>query len=188
MENMIEPCCIQEQLPKLMKVQKQGVFYSNGDWGVQKLMFSVSWLVARPAVNVLLLPTLDVFFCRYLADWLRKGWVTCMMIATQEDCSDMVASEFAGMEGMVGYVHRENLDVFGYMRYNNENRLVVSGPLSLTGNGSFSQFNYRLNCTAEEFGEVVDPLVGMWNTKLRKEKARLCADAKSFLKRKYVIK
>lgn len=185
MKNIIEPCCMHDQLPKLMQGAKSGVFYSNGDWGIQKLMFSVGWLVAHPAVTVLLLPSVDVFFCRYLLEWLRKDWSTCIILATKEDCTELVANELRGMEERVAYVCRKNLEAFSYIRYNDKERFVISGPLAVAGNGAFSQFNYQYKCSVEDFAAVVSPLVSMWSVKLRKEKLGKCKDIQEFFKRKY---
>ena len=68
MKNVIEPCCIATQLPQVMKTAKQGVFYSNGDWGVKALMNAVSYLVEKDATVVLLMPTVNVWFCRVLRE------------------------------------------------------------------------------------------------------------------------
>jgi hypothetical protein len=168
-----------------MQTSKQGVFYSNGDWGIQKLMFAVSWLVVHPAVTVLLLPCVDVYFCRHLVDWLRKNWSYCLIIATKEDCRKLIATELSGYESQVAYVWRKNLDVSMYARYNENNGFCISCPIALKGNGSFSQFNYLLNCDEDMFMEVLSPVVSLFSTKMKRERHKKHEKINEFLDRKF---
>lgn len=161
-DRIVEPCCIGNQLPVLMKKEKRGVFFSNGDWGVKKLMQAVSFFVEEDATVVLLMPTVDVFFCRMLVDWFGRDWMSCLILATQEDCREMVMRELDAVKDKVLYMHRKNLNTEAFIRYNAHQRLAVFGPMRVKGDGTFCQYSYVRGISPEDFGEMVGPIVSLF--------------------------
>ena len=185
MKNVIEPCCIQSQLPRLMEEAKQGVFFSNGDWGVEKLMSAVSYLVDECATVVLLMPSVDVFFCRTLVKWLSRNWMDCVILATKEDCGVLVSNELKGYETRVLYQCRKNLATEAFVRYNERKKLVVFGPMRVKGSGEFCQYSYVRGGSWEDFGAVVSPIVGLFARKKKEGKGK-CYGVMNFLDRSFL--
>ena len=160
--NIIEPCCINTQLPELLKKAKRGVFFSNGDWGVKKLMQAVSFLVEKDATVVLLMPKVDVYFCRMIREWFGREWMDCLVLATQEDCSALMTAEFVGYEDRVLYCHRKNLSTEAFIRYNDHQRLALFGPMRMEGDRTFCQYSYVHRISPLEFGEALRPIVSLF--------------------------
>ena len=184
---IIEPCCINRQVPELMLREKQGVFFSNGDWGVKKLMEAISYLADQDATVVLCMPSVDVYFCRTLANWLGRGWMKCVVLATKEDCGEMVKNELAGYEDRVLYMKRKNLAMEAFVRYNQSHKFVVFGPMRVKGSGEFCQYSYVRGGSWEDFTELVSPVVGLFVGK-RKEGKKKCEEVRCFLERKFDVK
>jgi len=185
MKNVIEPCCIATQLPQVMKTAKQGVFYSNGDWGVKALMNAVSYLVEKDATVVLLMPTVNVWFCRVLRDWLQRGWMDCVVLATRENCAALVAGELSGLENRVLYMCRKNLNMEAFIRYNQTQKMAVMGPLRVENCNEFCSYSYVRGVSWEEFGAVVSPIVALFAAKKRGIKGK-CEGVKRWVNRGFI--
>jgi hypothetical protein len=186
--NIIEPCCINTQLPQLMKSAKQGVFYSNGDWGIKKLMQAVSYMVDQQATVVLLMPCVDVYFCRMIRDWLTRGWMECLVLATKENCTALIKTEFSGLEDKVLYVCRKNLSTEAFIRYNAAQRLAIFGPLRIDNTNDFCTYSYVCRCSLAEYAEVVSPLVSLFSSKTQMAKKVKCKAITDWLTRAFLPK
>ena len=77
----IQPCCIEKEIPQLMRKQPFSFFQSNGDWTVQDLLKAVGSLVPH-AVCLLAIPEADVFLLRTLRTYLSKGWLRALVLVT----------------------------------------------------------------------------------------------------------
>lgn len=163
--NIIEPCCIQNQLPRLMRSAKSGCFYSNGDWGAQKLLFATTLLVPGDTVSVLLMPSVDVYFCRYLHENYTRWPVGSICICTKEDCTELVKNELNDLKGRMMYVHRPNLSFGMYARFGKEGQMAICGPMALSNGNEFCQYHWMLNEQRWRFVEVVNPVVSIFALK-----------------------
>lgn len=180
---MIEPCCIQNQLPALMRGQAQGCFYSNGDWGAQKLMWATAWLVEGTATTILLMPAVDVFFCRYLRQCLQRDWTKAIVLCTKEDCTELVVNELANYQSRVFYTHRKNLCVQGYYRYSSYGRMAICGPLDEPR--QFCQYHF-INGSRVRFAEMIEGIVPLFTTKIKeKPLSAWCQEIRDFLERRF---
>ena len=74
----IEPCCIDKQLPALIRRSQGGFcfFQTNGDCDLKKLLDSVSHMASGVGGHVLVLtvPEVDITMLRTLAYYFRRGW------------------------------------------------------------------------------------------------------------------
>lgn len=177
---IIEPCCIENQLPKLMQEKSAGCFYSNGDWGATKLMWATAWLVESPATTVLLMQRVDVYFLRYLRQCLQRGWTEAILLATTDDCSDMVKGELKDYQDKVLYVHRENLCTQGYYRHGGGGCMAVCGHLDAPH--AFCQYFYVLG-SWNRYTDVLTPIVPLFAVAARGKK--YCQSIMNFLERNY---
>lgn len=108
----LEPCCIENQLPALLRREKgNALFQTNGDVTIEKLMtaaccmasggFGEYWIVVKEA---------DVMLMRFLARWIDRGWIRSLHLLTEGDQREMVSAEL-GAERMKRseYGYREGL-------------------------------------------------------------------------------
>ena len=108
----LEPCCIENQLPQLLRRERgHALFQTNGDVTIEKLMqaaccmasggFGEYWIVVREA---------DIVLMRTLAHWIDRGWIRRLCLLTEGDQRTLVASEL-GTERMklTDYGWREGL-------------------------------------------------------------------------------
>ena len=108
----LEPCCIENQLPQLLRRERgHALFQTNGDVTIEKLMqaaccmasggFGEYWIVVREA---------DIVLMRTLAHWIDRGWIRRLCLLTETDQRTLVATEL-GTERMklTDYGWREGL-------------------------------------------------------------------------------
>lgn len=117
----IQPCCIEKELPELLRKQPYSFFQSNGDWTATDLMKAVSCMVPH-AVCLLAMPEVDVFLLRTLKTYLAKGWYRGLVLVTAEPQAELVKSEMGGMLPLVTYANHNQ---------------VQDGLLALTDFGKF---------------------------------------------------
>ena len=94
-ELYIKPCCIHNQLPPLLRAREgcTAAFYSQGDWGVQKLWDAVSHMVSNTVQDggevkntggkirmLLVVPTIERHLLEVIADYHRRGWFDHLML------------------------------------------------------------------------------------------------------------
>jgi len=167
---IIEPCCISNQLPALLKESPDTIFYSNGDWGVEKLMYSVDCMVDSPSVEILLCPSIDVSLCRYLRKSLQKKWIKGIFVCTTEDCTELFSGELGKYNDKALYIHRSNLEAQLYVRYNADQMIAISGPMLLHGtaeHGKFCMYHGVFGKHGRKFNELMAGVVPLFATKIR---------------------
>ena len=177
---MIEPCCIDNQLPKLMMAKSTGCFYSNGDWGAKKLMWATAWLVGGKTITILLMKSVDVYFLRYLRQCLQRGWTNAIALSTTDDCTELVENALKGYQEQVLYVHRENLCTQGYYRHGDGGCMAVCGRLDEPH--AFCQYFYVLGSWSR-YTDVLAPIVPLFAVAARGKK--YCQEIMDFLNREY---
>ena len=88
----IQPCCIEKELPELLRKQPFCFFQSNGDWTVRDLMKAVSEMVPH-AMCLMAIPEVDVYLLRTLRTYLSKGWYRGLVLVTAEPQGELVRQE-----------------------------------------------------------------------------------------------
>ena len=95
----IEPCCIDKQLPALIRRSQGGFcfFQTNGDCDLKKLLDSVSHMASGVGghVLVLTLPEVDITILRTLAYYFRRGWTRALLLLTRAVQTELIQTELA---------------------------------------------------------------------------------------------
>ena len=168
-----------------MQAKKVGCFYSNGDWNAEKLMWATAWLVEGPAMTVLLMRSVDVYFCRYLRQCLQRDWTVAIALVTADDCSELVYRELDGYADRVIYTHRSTLCAQGYYRYSSNGCMAICG--SLDAPKQYCQY-WFLNGHQELFRELLEGVVPMFSVGVKGKPLRTwCDEIQSFLSRHYLL-
>ena len=93
----IEPCCIDKQLPALIRRSQGGFcfFQTNGDCDLKKLLDSVSHMASGVGghVLVLTLPEVDITMLRTLAYYFRRGWTRALLLLTRAVQTELIQTE-----------------------------------------------------------------------------------------------
>ena len=103
----IEPCCIDRQLPGLIKQSRAGFcfFQTNGDVTLEKLLGAVSHMASGAGGHILMLtvPEVDIPMLRTLAYYFRRGWTQALLLLTREAQTALIESELADYLASVHY-------------------------------------------------------------------------------------
>ena len=95
----IEPCCIDKQLPALIRRSQGGFcfFQTNGDCDLKKLLDSVSHMASGVGGHVLVLtvPEVDITMLRTLAYYFRRGWTRALLLLTRAVQTELIQTELA---------------------------------------------------------------------------------------------
>lgn len=130
----LEPCCIENQLPSLLRREKgHALFQTNGDVTIEKLMsaaccmansgFGEYWIVVKEV---------DVVLMRSLRHWMQRGWIRTLRLLTVVNQRDFVATELGeGLMAHVEYGWREGLGLEAFCVVGESESLVVQGEMLL---------------------------------------------------------
>jgi len=102
----VQPCCIQNELPKLLRQAKGGFcfFQTNGDCTLSKVLNAVSSMVGNNGhVMVLTVSEVDVMMLRTLEQYLRREWSKAVLLLTARSQEALVRSELGGYLKRVHY-------------------------------------------------------------------------------------
>jgi hypothetical protein len=103
----IEPCCIDNQLPSLIRQSRAGFcfFQTSGDVSLEKLLGAVSKMASGVGGHVLILtvPEVDIPMLRTLAYYFRRGWTQALLLLTREVQTALIESELADYLASVHY-------------------------------------------------------------------------------------
>lgn len=159
----IQPCCIEKELPALLRQSPFAFFQSNGDWLATDLMKSVSCLVSG-AVALIAIDEADVFLLRTLRTYLAKDWYRGVILCTARQQTEQVESELAGYLDRVTYVGNPQI-VDGMFALANASRyLVVQGPLLAEKDFSLCQYAGYFGSEAAPFRAATEALTAKVKT------------------------
>lgn len=181
----IAPCCVDKDLPKVMKEAKGGFcfFQTNGDVTLEKLLGAVSRLAGDEHVIVLTVPEVDVMMLRTLAYYFRRGWTQALLLLTQRSQKELVESELSGYLDRVHYavdplVLDSQLAIIGCDTKGTG--IFVSSarpPLSLVIQGAMlSQADFSLSLYATWLGSNKDVLLQAIDPVIAKLKMKAVID------------
>ena len=99
---LVEPCCAERTLPQLVR-EMRGVamFWTNGDVTVQHLFKSLSYMAGPTHRLTLVVRTADVQLCRWVKNWMQRGWTTEVRLTCGEDATALVGTELEGFTDKV---------------------------------------------------------------------------------------
>lgn len=88
----IEPCCIDRQLPSLLKRHAgNAVFYqTSGDITVLRYLQAVSSMVDDPFTLLLVIPEIDRSTLQTIRYYHQRGWLAALLLLTTSDQSGLV--------------------------------------------------------------------------------------------------
>lgn len=154
----VEPCCIDKELPRLLREDPFCFFQSNGDWTVRELMRSVSFLVPGSACCLLVIPEVDVNLLRELRHYLlRDGWYRSLALLTYRNQMEMVSGELSDCMPRVHYaVNRRVLDGQFGLFDEEGNYLLVSGPMLLKKDFTLCHFTAWRGKSSRQFRSAFD--------------------------------
>lgn len=179
----LEPCCIENQLPALLRREKgNALFQTNGDVTIEKLMqaaccmasggFGEYWIVVREV---------DVVLMRFLRHWMQRGWIRELRLLTVGDQRETVASEL-GEELMahVDYGWREGLGLEAFCVVGERESMVVQGEMLLaartepvmTAYSAAVGLNARMLGSEGAVGSLVENLRAVLRLQKRKAKRK----------------
>lgn len=118
----IEPCCIERQLPGLLKTAGGACFFqTNGDITLQKLMDATVPMVGSRHTLILTVAELDAGIIRTLEQYLRREWTAAAMILTRTVQTELISQELQPYLDRIHYA---------------ADPLVIDSMLAVLGTGS----------------------------------------------------
>lgn len=121
----IEPCCIERQLPGLLKTAGGACFFqTNGDITLQKLMDATASMVGSRHTLILTVAELDAGIIRTLEQYLRREWTAALMLLTRTPQTSLIETELQPYLDRIHYAC---------------DPLIIDGQLAVLGTGSWEE-------------------------------------------------
>ena len=136
----VEPCCIERQLPALLKTAPYCFFQTGGDCNVSKIISAVGRLSEGRRVLFLAIPEVDVFFLRTLRHSLVQEWYEGIILLTTSAQKETVARELKGFEHRVYYGASRHLVDGALGIFGTEQSVYVQGPMLLKNDFSICTY------------------------------------------------
>ena len=154
----IEPCCIDRQLPRLLRAGGR-FFQTSGDVAARKMLTAASWLCGRVVNITLLMPVVDKSMLATLAHYFAQGWLTRLTLLTQGDQSALVGQHLAALSPGQTFVYGHDKMLSGGLMLieGDERTLFIQGPMLCDGQ-PFAYLLYAavLSPTPEELESVME--------------------------------
>lgn len=181
----IQPCCIEKEIPQLLKQDPFCFFQSNGDWTVRDLMKAVSEMVPH-AVCLMALPEVDVYLLRTLRTYLSKGWYRGLVLVTAEPQGEMVKQEMGSMLPLVTYANHNQVQD-GLLALTDFGKfLVVQGAMLTEKDFSLCQYSGYYGTDGKVFASAVEAVSA--RAKMGAFIVSPHEDIRSLLNKEYVTK
>ena len=130
----IEPCCVANQLPQLLRNSKgHALFQTNGDVTIEKLMQAACCMASSGIGEYwIVVKAVDVVLMRFLRHWMQRGWIRQLHMLTATDQRELVAEEL-GEEQMAlcDYGWREGLSLEAFIVVGESESMVAQGEMLL---------------------------------------------------------
>lgn len=162
----IEPCCIDNQLPKVMKEARGGFafFQTNGDVTLEKLLGAVSCLAGPTHEMVLAVGEVDVMMLRTLAYYFRRGWTRGLHLVTATAQTELVRSELGDWIDRVTYA-ADPLIVDGIVACIGEAAVIIQGAVLSQPDFSLTLYTGYYGRDEATVHQALDPLMAKLRTK-----------------------
>lgn len=172
----IEPCCIDRQLPQLIKASRGGFcfFQTSGDVSLEKLLGSVSHMASGAGGHVLILTVaeVDIQMLRTLAYYFRRGWTQALLLLTREVQTALIESELAGWIDRVHYA-ADPLIIdaqLAIIEAKNEataqtKALIIQGAILSQPDFSLSLYCAWIGTDVDTIRTALDPIIAKLKTK-----------------------
>ncbi len=145
---IVEPCCVNKQLPKAIIEAPHRVlmFHTNGDVSLEKFYRAIASAIADPAVMVLTLPTVDIHTMRLLVQCFDRDWITDLVLTTSADITKFVESELRDYLPHVSYCHTVavSFDTSMLSLFSQRQALFLHGSLPLAPSKKAGLSTYTL--------------------------------------------
>lgn len=162
----IEPCCIDKQLPKLIKESRSGYcfFQTNGDVTLEKLLGSVSHLAGNEHAIVLTVAEVDIQMLRTLAYYFRRGWTRGLLLLTARNQRTLIEGELQDYLPRVHYAV-DPLVIDGQLAVIGDKCLIIQGAILGQADFSLSMYAAWLGTDGDTARSVLDPIIAKMKTK-----------------------
>lgn len=150
---IIEPCCANKQLPRLLTgIRNNSVtFQTHGDVLFERLYKAIACFVTDPCVMVLTINDCDTMTYRLLRQCFDREWISHLIIATHTDNSIAIRRELAPYldrishtaSTLIGY-HSEQMLLYGKSQ-----QLLLQGPLLLVQRPQLTQYSLAFRNRAD---------------------------------------
>lgn len=151
----IEPCCIQTQLPQLLK-QPVAHFHSNSDWTASQLLLTL--ISAEPTDELtVILPSVDIEFLRTLAFVMAHlTWVKHLTLITQGAEQEEIKAQLQPYADRLTVVE----DVVSFRAISlksNKRYIVLQGSVNLEKSRSMQAFT--VTTTQELYNQFMETIL-----------------------------
>ena len=164
----IEPCCIDKQLPALIRRSQGGFcfFQTNGDCDLKKLLDSVSHMASGVGGHVLVLtvPEVDITMLRTLAYYFRRGWTRALLLLTRAVQTELIQTELADYIDHIHYA-ADPLIIDGQLAIINNITLIIQGAMLSQPDFSLSLYTAWLGTDRDIIRSAIDPAIAKLKAK-----------------------
>lgn len=174
---IIEPCCAPKQLPSALKASPTGavVYHTNGDVTFEKLYHSIAYLIESPAVMVLTLPFIDVPTLRYLDHCFNRGWITDLILTTQQPSLDLVRKVLSEHQSHVSYISYERISPASssLTLFSDTQSLIVNGEIPLTSQNTLipNILIYYASSSLDMIRGIIAPVLSLHRISIKRDKS-----------------
>lgn len=171
----IEPCCIDKQLPALIRRSQGGFcfFQTNGDCDLKKLLDSVSHMASGVGGHVLVLtvPEVDITMLRTLAYYFRRGWTRALLLLTRAVQTELIQTELADYIDHIHYA-ADPLIIDGQLAILSTSTvpelvegLIIQGAMLSQPDFSLSLYTAWLGTDRDIIRSAIDPAIAKLKAK-----------------------
>ena len=171
----IEPCCIDKQLPALIRRSQGGFcfFQTNGDCDLKKLLDSVSHMASGVGGHVLVLtvPEVDITMLRTLAYYFRRGWTRALLLLTRAVQTELIQTELADYIDHIHYA-ADPLIIDGQLAILSTSTvpelvegLIIQGAMLSQPDFSLSLYSAWLGTDRDIIRSAIDPAIAKLKAK-----------------------
>lgn len=167
----IEPCCIDSQLPGLIRGSRGGFcfFQTSGDVTLEKFLGAVSHMASGAGGHVLVLtvPEVDIQMLRTLAYYFRRGWTQALLLLTREAQASLIEGELSDWIDRVHYA-ADPLIIDGQLAIIDTTAtkaLIIQGAMLSQPDFSLSLYAAWLGSDPDMIRTALDPAIAKLKTK-----------------------
>lgn len=175
-ELYIPPCCIDKQLPSLVRTGADFCcFYSQGDWGLSKLVHALSSMVSSrqaEVATILVLQDINRNVIKHIEKDLKMNWSSVFIIVTSTDRT-VVINDVLSDDLLDRVYYCPSRPEAGYcnmwIRSSSCEHLIITGPIGIGDENigrvcSYTSSYYQRDKKASQSEQ--DRLDAIWKARL----------------------